>query len=182
MNKEQFNEVLSKVLKDKGYPEMPYIKRDERGRATRICYVEFEKVSTYRGREYVHYKGIFGDLLMGPVSKYPNADVKNYKCEAENLYDELNNFMLWEIVQRGRLPYKSEDERKSEIYLNLIDSLEGKNLSDDVKAKIKGAIADSFEEGQNFLKDETMSVAGGLGYSPKVIIDYSKFFGENEVW
>ena len=119
---------------------------------------------------------------MGPVSKYPNADIREYKCVADDLYDELCHFMRISVEQRGVIPYKSEDERKSEIYLNLIDSLEGKNLSDDVKAKIKGAIEDSFEEGQNFLKDETLSVAGGLAYSPKVIIDYSKFFGENEVW
>ena len=175
MTEKDFNNVLSSLLKKKGYGEFPCIFYNEDGEEDSIFYIKFISTHLVNGKEVVAFAEIYGDISYGYYGE-DNAYVEKHICSVDVLenyltkrLDTLNSSGVVGAVDKGIVVSDSVDV----IIHNLNKA--GVTVPPEIMLLITNAIAESFENGEKaslekFTRDTVFSK------TKTDTIDFSKYF------
>ena len=115
MTEKDFNNVLSSLLKKKGYGEFPCIFYNEDGEEDSIFYIKFISTHLVNGKEVVAFAEIYGDISYGYYGE-DNAYVEKHICSVDVLenyltkrLDTLNSSGVVGAVDKGIVVSDSVD-------------------------------------------------------------------------
>lgn len=175
MVEKDFNILLERLLKKCNFEQFPHIFYNENGGEESIFYIKYIDTKEIKGKTVVAFAEIFGDVRFGYHNEN-NAYVEKHICPIDEIEEYLEE-RLSILNKKGVMNSIDKGSFLSDAIDIIISNFNKANItvSPELMLLITNAIAEAFENGENYLYNKLSRDFSFLN-EKKDSIDFSKYF------